>query len=105
LQLTETKGGVLTPSNLTQEGENIILKIRHEQHPHGEFKQTVHDRRVKPSDNECRRLDEYSAVHAGLLIGSISTLKMEMIFSSETSVHTLTTRHYIPEDGNTHNYR
>jgi hypothetical protein len=29
-----------------------------------------------------------------------STLKMEMISSSETSVHIPTTRRYIPEDGN-----
>jgi hypothetical protein len=35
-----------------------------------------------------------------------STLKMEAIFSSETSVDTpRTTRRYIPEDGTLHNYR
>jgi hypothetical protein len=35
-----------------------------------------------------------------------STLKMEVICSSETSIDTQrTTRHYIPEDGTLHNYR
>jgi hypothetical protein len=32
-------------------------------------------------------------------------LKMEVICSSETSVHVRTTRRYIPEDGDFHNYR
>jgi hypothetical protein len=30
---------------------------------------------------------------------------MEVIHYSETSVHRRTTRSYIPEDGNIHNYR
>jgi hypothetical protein len=39
-------------------------------------------------------------LHAGFLLGWFSTLKMEMIVSSEMSVHIRTTRRYIPEDGN-----
>jgi hypothetical protein len=35
----------------------------------------------------------------------IFDLKMEAIGSSEMSVHIRTTRRYIPEDGNFHNYR
>jgi hypothetical protein len=34
-----------------------------------------------------------------------STLKMEEIRSSETSVHTISTRHHIPEDGILHSHR
>jgi hypothetical protein len=37
--------------------------------------------------------------HAGLLLGKFSTLKMEAIHFSETSVHIRTTWCYIPEDG------
>jgi hypothetical protein len=37
---------------------------------------------------------------AGFLFCWFSTLKTEVIISSETSVHILTTRRYIPEDGN-----
>jgi protein tyrosine phosphatase len=36
---------------------------------------------------------------------SLSTLMMEAICSSETSVYIWTTRRYIPEDGNIQNYR
>jgi hypothetical protein len=31
-------------------------------------------------------------------------MKMEIICSSETSVHTLTTQRYVPEDANSHSY-
>jgi hypothetical protein len=41
---------------------------------------------------------------SSFLIGCFLTLKMEVIRSSETSVHIRTTRCYIPEDGNFHNY-
>jgi hypothetical protein len=34
-----------------------------------------------------------------MLLADFSTLKMEAIRSSETSVHTRSTRHHIPEDG------
>jgi hypothetical protein len=44
-------------------------------------------------------------MNTGFLLGCFSTLKMEVICSSETSLHTQTTRRYIPEDGNVHNYR
>jgi hypothetical protein len=37
-------------------------------------------------------------LHAGLLLYWFSTLKMEVICSSETSVYIRTTRRYIPED-------
>jgi hypothetical protein len=36
--------------------------------------------------------------HAGSSFADFSTLKMEAIHSSETSVHTRSTRRYIPED-------
>jgi hypothetical protein len=41
-------------------------------------------------------------LHSGFLLGWVSTLKMELIRSSETSVHIRTTRRYIPEGGNIH---
>jgi uncharacterized membrane protein YciS (DUF1049 family) len=44
--------------------------------------------------------------HAGFLLSLFFTLKMEAIFSSETSVDFhQTTRRYIPEDGTLHNHR
>jgi hypothetical protein len=36
--------------------------------------------------------------HAGSLLADISTMKMEAIGSSETLVHTRSTRRHIPED-------
>jgi hypothetical protein len=47
-----------------------------------------------------------SFVHAGFLLGLFSTLKMEAICSSETSVDVQrTTRRYIPEDSTLHDHR
>jgi hypothetical protein len=40
--------------------------------------------------------------HAGSLLGEFSTLKMEAIRSSETSVYTISTRRRTPEDGILH---
>jgi hypothetical protein len=37
--------------------------------------------------------------HAGSSLAEFSTLKMEEIHSSETSVHTRSTQRHIPEDG------
>jgi hypothetical protein len=42
---------------------------------------------------------------ADCTLADLSTLKMEAISSSETSVHTRSTRRHIPEDGNLHNHR
>jgi hypothetical protein len=39
-------------------------------------------------------------LHSGFLFGWFSTSKMDVMFSSETSVHIRTTRHCIPEGGN-----
>jgi hypothetical protein len=38
-------------------------------------------------------------VHAGSSLADFSTLKMEEIRSSETSFHTRSAQHHIPEDG------
>jgi hypothetical protein len=46
-----------------------------------------------------------SPVHVGSSHADFSTLKMEAIRSSETSVHTRSTRHHIPEDGILHTDR
>jgi hypothetical protein len=40
--------------------------------------------------------------HAGSSLADFSTLKMEAIRSSETSVPTISTRRHIPEDGILH---
>jgi hypothetical protein len=40
--------------------------------------------------------------HAGSSLTDFSTLKMDAIRSSETSVHTISTRRYIPEGGILH---
>jgi hypothetical protein len=42
------------------------------------------------------------AAHVGSSLADFSTLKMEAIHSSETSVQTRSTRRHIPEDGNLH---
>jgi hypothetical protein len=43
--------------------------------------------------------------YAGSSFSDFSTLKMEGIRSSETSVHTRSTRRHIPEDGTLHCHR
>jgi hypothetical protein len=43
--------------------------------------------------------------HAGSSLADFSTLKMEAIRSSETSVHRRSTRRHIPEDGILHSHR
>jgi hypothetical protein len=43
-------------------------------------------------------------LHAGFLFAWFSTLKMELVRSSATSVHIRSTQRYIAEDGNIHNY-
>jgi hypothetical protein len=43
--------------------------------------------------------------HAGFSRADFSTLKMEAILSSETSVHTISTRRHIPQDGILHSHR
>jgi hypothetical protein len=43
--------------------------------------------------------------HAGSSLADFSTLKMEAIRSTETSVHTRSTRRHIPEDGILHSHR
>jgi hypothetical protein len=42
--------------------------------------------------------------HAGSSLADFSTLKMEAISSSETSVYTISTRRHIPEDGILHSH-
>jgi hypothetical protein len=42
--------------------------------------------------------------HAGSLLAEVSTLKLEAIFSSETSVHTGSTRRHISENGILHSH-
>jgi hypothetical protein len=43
-------------------------------------------------------------LHTGFFFGRISALKMEVIVSSETSVHIWTARLYIPDDDDIHTY-
>jgi hypothetical protein len=49
--------------------------------------------------------DVQPPAHAGSSLADFSTLKMEAILSSETSVYTRSTRCPIPEDGILHSYR
>jgi hypothetical protein len=51
--------------------------------------------------------EQETSESSSFLLGWYWTLKMEVIRSSETSVHIRSTRRYIPEDGNFHfhNYR
>jgi hypothetical protein len=43
--------------------------------------------------------------HAGSSLADFSTLKMEVIHSSETLIYTRSTRRHIPEDGILHSHR
>jgi hypothetical protein len=56
---------------------------------------SVFDRSVSPQP----------PAHAGSSLADFSTLKMQVIRSSETSVHTRTTQCHIPEDGILHSHR
>jgi hypothetical protein len=47
----------------------------------------------------CRSGSLQPPAHANSSFADFSTLKVEAIRSSETSVHTRSTRHHIPEDG------
>jgi hypothetical protein len=42
------------------------------------------------------------ALHMGFLLCCFTTLKIDVIYSSEASVHIISTRRYIAEDGNVH---
>jgi hypothetical protein len=48
---------------------------------------------------------EQPPAHAVSSLVDFSTLKIEAIYSSETSVHTRSTRRHIPEDGILHSHR
>jgi hypothetical protein len=48
---------------------------------------------------QCRKISLQLPARAGFLLVDFCTLKMEAISCSETSVHTRSTRHYIPENG------
>jgi hypothetical protein len=54
---------------------------------------------------DCISLLLQPPVQAGSSLADFSTLKMEMIRSSETSVYTESTRRHIPEDGIIHSHR
>jgi hypothetical protein len=49
--------------------------------------------------------DVMPCAHAGSSFAGFSTMKMEAIRSSETSVHTRSTRRHIPEDSILHSHR
>jgi hypothetical protein len=46
-----------------------------------------------------------STAHAGSSLADFSTLKMEAICSSESSIHTRSTQRHIPDDGILHSHR
>jgi hypothetical protein len=46
---------------------------------------------------DCSSLQQ--PAYSGSSLADFSTLNIEAIYSSETSVHTRSTRHHIPEDG------
>jgi hypothetical protein len=58
-----------------------------------------------PSAWLVRHRDNFTSAHAISLLADFSTLKMEAIISSKTSVHTRSTRRHIPEDGIIHSHR
>jgi hypothetical protein len=59
---------------------------------------------VSPRFGGTYRLHLQPPAHAGSSLADFSTLKMEAIRSSETSVHTRSTRRHIPEDGILHSH-
>jgi hypothetical protein len=52
-----------------------------------------------------RKIRERGTRVSRWLLADFSTLKMEAIRSSETSVYTICRRHHIPEDGILHSHR
>jgi hypothetical protein len=59
-------------------------------------------RNISPPTSGSKKVGLFLATcyHPGFLLGLFSTVKKEVILSSETSVYIRTTRRYIPEDGN-----
>jgi hypothetical protein len=63
----------------------------------------LQDRKIRERGTSVSRWLQ-SAAYAGSSLADFPTLKMEAITSSETSVHTRSTRLHIPEDGILQNY-
>jgi hypothetical protein len=57
----------------------------------------VSEERIRERETNARRW--LAPAHSGFSLADFPTLKMEAIRSSETSVHTRSTRSYIQEDG------
>jgi hypothetical protein len=62
-------------------------------------------RLISVRENHVRMSGVQPPAHAGSSLADFSTLKMEAIRSSETSVDTRSTRRHIPEDGILHSDR
>jgi hypothetical protein len=60
---------------------------------------SLHLQGIKSVKEESAWASLQPPAHAGSLFANFSTLKMEVIRSSETSVHTRSIRRHIPEDG------
>jgi hypothetical protein len=65
----------------------------------------LRNKKNRMTESSYRLLKLQPPAHAGSSLANFSTLKMEAIRSSETSVHTGSTRHHIPEDGILHSHR
>jgi hypothetical protein len=70
----------------------------------GTYRLHFQGRKIRERGTSLRRYLQ-PPVHAGYSLANISTLKMEAIRSSETSVYTRSTRRHIPEDGILHSHR
>jgi hypothetical protein len=60
----------------------------------------LHGRKIRERETSVRRWMQIS--HAGFSLADFCSMKMEAIRSSETSVHTRSTRRHIPQDGILH---
>jgi hypothetical protein len=68
----------------------------------GTYRLHLQGRKIHKRGNSVSSLQP--PAHAGYSLADFSTLKIEAIRSSETSVHTRSTRRHIPEDGILHVY-
>jgi hypothetical protein len=66
----------------------------------GMYRLHLQGKKIRERGTSVKRCSlQTTSVHAGSSLADFSTLMMEEIHSSETSVYTISTRRHIPEDG------
>jgi hypothetical protein len=63
------------------------------------YRLLLQGRKIRERGTSMSRLSLQALAHVGSWLADFSTLKMEAMLSSKTSVHTRSTWRHIPEDG------